>query len=220
MAGRLHEPLLDGDGDAPTPPPPVLLPPPMSDSFAAYLADVVAHESTTGVRPRLLYEQRRLQVCLPPLATVGLALTFVCLGLGLALPDSALVIAAQESGRLRRHNVVLIGCVLFVLGLLLAPVCLWVSMCVATPSRKRRQREAVVQDAMLEELLAGQALQQHYDVVQPAAPAPCWRPRRSCSCRARARPASSAGSSPRRSRPCRRLPAPRGGGALPTSRRP
>lgn len=121
------------------------------------------------VRPRLLYEQRRCQVCVPPLATIAAAVTFVTLGLSLALPQSAFAHELRDRDNFRRHDSVILGAAFLLLGLLLPGAVLWACLCVATPSRKRRQREAVVADAMLEEMLAGQAIMQHYDVMQPVA---------------------------------------------------
>ena len=152
---------------------------PSTSSFLNYYdgaAGAVGHAISSAigeVKPRLLYEQKRLQVCFPPLAIIGAAATLLVFGLALAWPYSAFAHILRQRDALSHHVSLIIGIVLCCVGTLLPIVGLWVCMCVATPSRKQRQREAVVADAMLEEiLLSGNALSQHYDVLQPAYVAP------------------------------------------------
>ena len=107
------------------------------------------------VRPRLIYDQHRCKVCAPPLAVSFAASVLFTLGcLLLALPiggSSDLVLIA--------------GCAFTAAGAVMPVLAFCTCIACKTPSRTRRMREGLLADALLEELMAGAVLHEHYDCL-------------------------------------------------------
>ena len=104
-------------------------------------------------RPRLIYDQHRCKICAPPLTVGFVAAALVILGcLLLGLPVSG-------GGGL----VLIVGCTFTAAGVVLPLVAFCTCIACKTPSRARRMRDGLLADALLEELMAGAAINAHYD---------------------------------------------------------
>ena len=117
-------------------------------------------------RGRLIYDQRRLRMCLPPLTIATLGVLLIAGGVLVAIDASPL--HDQLRWSLSRLEAIAIGCGLVGAGLLLPILSLFACLWIVTPTTAQRQRSDAFADALLEEVLSGAAIREHYETYGAA----------------------------------------------------